>query len=277
MAPLASALIVIPARLSSTRLPRKMLLAETGRTLIEHTYQAARSSGRAHDVLVATDSEEIAVAVAGFGGRAVMTSPAATSGTARIVEALSRLPAADVIVNVQGDEPEISAAAIDAALDLLDRCPSAGMATLVTPLRTAADLHDPAAVKAVLAPWHEDGSAVPAAWRAIYFSRAAVPAARDWSDTLLHQEPPLYWQHVGLYAYRRSLLESWESLPASRLATIESLEQLRLVEAGIPIAAARIEHAARGIDTPRDYAAFVDRCRAAGGTPPDRLPPRRSP
>lgn len=264
MPTLASALIVIPARLSSTRLPRKMLLAETGRTLIEHTYRAARSCSRACDVLIATDSDEIAAAVHGFGGRAVLTSPEATSGTARIVEALPRLPSADVIVNVQGDEPEISAAAIDAAIDLLDRCPTAGLATLVTPLRKADDLHDPAAVKAVLTPWRENGTPLPAAWRAIYFSRAVVPAARDWSDKHLVQEPPLYWQHVGLYAYRRSLLEAWDSLPHSRLATIESLEQLRVVEAGIPIAAARVDHAARGIDTPRDYAAFVERCRASG-------------
>ena len=267
MTHVSSALIVIPARLSSTRLPRKMLLAETGRTLIEHTYRAARACSRVADVIVATDSPEIAATVDGFGGRAVMTSPEATSGTARIVEALPRLPLADVIVNVQGDEPEISAAAIDAAIDLLDRCPTAGLATLVTPMRKAADLHDPAAVKAVLTPWREATGPVAGGWRAIYFSRAAVPAAREWSDDLLQFEPPLYWQHVGLYAYRRSLLESWDSLPASRLATIESLEQLRVIEAGIPIVAASIDHAARGIDTPRDYAAFVDRCRTGDGAP----------
>jgi 3-deoxy-manno-octulosonate cytidylyltransferase (CMP-KDO synthetase) len=266
----ASAVIVIPARLSSTRLPRKMLLAETGRTLIEHTWRAALGSRRAARVVVATDSEEIAAAVEQFGGEAVMTSPAAPSGTARIVEALPRLGEASIVVNVQGDEPEIAAAAIDAAVDLLDRCPAAGMATLVTPLRRPEDLHDPAAVKAVLTPWRgapaagspqAAASAIPAAWRAIYFSRAAVPAARDWSDSLLAANPPLYWQHVGLYAYRRSLLEGWDSLPESRLAAHESLEQLRLIEAGVPIAAAAIDHAARGIDTPKDYAAFVARCR----------------
>lgn len=257
-----SALIVIPARLSSTRLPRKMLLAETGRPLIAHTLEAARRSQAAGDVIVATDSKEIAAAVTGCGGTAVMTSPEAASGTARIVEALPQLGDAEVIVNVQGDEPELAAAAIDAAIDLLDRCPEAGMATLVTPLRRADDLHDPACVKAVLTPWRRaDGHPEPGSWRAVYFSRAAVPAARDWSASLLDTEPPLFWQHVGLYAYRRGVLERWNSLPDSRLATLESLEQLRVVEAGIPIAAARIDHAARGIDTPRDYAAFVARCR----------------
>ena len=216
---------------------------------------------------LATDSEEIAAAVRAFGGAAVMTSPEAPSGTARIVEALDRLPEAAVIVNVQGDEPELAATAIDAAIDLLDRCPEAGVATLVTPLKRVEDLHDSAAVKAVLTPWRvhagPDGGAaapLPGAWRAVYFSRAPVPAARDWSESLLSATPPLYWQHVGLYAYRRRVLEAWNTLPESRLAAVESLEQLRVIEAGIPIVAGSIDHAARGIDTPKDYAAFVARC-----------------
>jgi 3-deoxy-manno-octulosonate cytidylyltransferase (CMP-KDO synthetase) len=243
-----------------------MLLAETGRPLIEHTWMAARAA-RAAAVVVATDSAEIAAAVGRFGGEVVMTSPEATSGTARIVEALPQLPAADVIVNVQGDEPELAAAAIDDAIDLLARCPEAGVATLVTPLSSGEDLRDPAAVKAVLTPWRQDGAALPGCWRAVYFSRAAVPAARDWSDGLLSASPPLYWQHVGLYAYRRSVLEAWDTLPESRLAALESLEQLRLVEAGIPVVAGAIAHAARGIDTPRDYTAFVERIRSS---PPER-------
>jgi 3-deoxy-manno-octulosonate cytidylyltransferase (CMP-KDO synthetase) len=257
-------LIVIPARLSSRRLPRKMLLADSGRTLVEHTWLAARLARSAAAVAVATDSEEIAAAVRGFGGVAVMTSPDCASGTERIVAALDRLPAADIVVNVQGDEPELAGEAIDTAVSLLGRCPEAGVATLVTPLRRAEDLRDPAAVKAVLTPWRDGaGQPVVDAWRAVYFSRAPVPAARDWTEDLIRAVPPLYWQHVGLYAYRRRVLEAWNSLPGSRLADVESLEQLRLVEAGIPLAAAAIEHAARGIDTPRDYAAFVARCRAA--------------
>ncbi|MFM7107775.1 MAG: 3-deoxy-manno-octulosonate cytidylyltransferase [Planctomycetaceae bacterium] len=262
--PAPSVIIAIPARLSSTRLPRKMLLAETGRPLVEHTWRAALGSTRAARAVVVTDSDEIAAAVRGFGGEAIMTSPHAPSGTARIVEALPALGDADVIVNVQGDEPELDPAAIDAAVDLLDRCPEAGVATLVTPLRRAEDLADPAAVKAVLTPWRGSGATVPGAWRAVYFSRAAVPAARDWSESLLAAEPPLYWQHVGLYAYRRDVLERWNALPESRLAAHESLEQLRAIEAGIPIAAAAITHASRGIDTPRDYAAFVTRHRGRG-------------
>jgi len=267
-----NALIVIPARLSSQRLPRKMLLAETGKPLIEHTWLAARRCQQATRVIVATDSEEIAAVVRGFGGEAVMTSPDAASGTARIVEALPFLVDSNVIINVQGDEPEISAAAIDAAIDLLTRCPAAGVATLVTPLLRSEDLHDPALVKAVLTPWRSQSTPIGIspepvvdAWRALYFSRALVPAARDWSDSLLAITPPLYWQHVGLYAYRRSVLEAWNDLPESRLATLESLEQLRLIEAGIAVVAGVVDHAARGIDTPKDYAAFVKR-QSAGQT-----------
>jgi len=262
-------LVVIPARLPSVRLPRKMLLAETGRTLVEHTWRNAAAARGVTRVFVATDSDEIASAVKAFGGDVVMTSPEAPSGTARIVEALPTLPAADIIVNVQGDEPELPATAIEAAIDLLNRCPEAGVSTVVAPLRRREDLHDPAAVKAVLTPWRHPsskpgpvpGAIEPGCWRAIYFSRCPVPCARDWNDAMLSAEPPIYWQHVGLYAYRRAVLEAWDALPESRLAPHESLEQLRLIEAGVPIAVGVIDHPTRGIDTPSDYAAFVARQR----------------
>jgi 3-deoxy-manno-octulosonate cytidylyltransferase (CMP-KDO synthetase) len=244
-----------------------MLLAETGRTLVEHTWRNAAAARGVTRVFVATDSDEIATAVKAFGGDVVMTSPEAPSGTARIVEALPRLPAADIIVNVQGDEPELPATAIEAAIDLLNRCPEAGVSTVVAPLRRREDLDDPAAVKAVLTPWRHPakrpgpvpGAIEPGGWRAIYFSRCPVPCARDWNDAMLAAEPPIYWQHVGLYAYRREVLEAWDALPESRLAPHESLEQLRLIEAGVPIAVGVIDHPTRGIDTPSDYAAFVAR------------------
>ncbi len=253
------AVIVIPARLASTRLPRKMLLAETGRPLIEHTYWAACRATATTEVVIVTDSDEIAEAVKGFGGRAIMTSPEAPSGTARIVEALRQLPPAEIIVNLQGDEPDLAGEAIDLAVTALASCPEAGASTLVTPIRSVEALSEPSLVKAVLTPWTQAGTAD--IWRALYFSRAAVPSARSFSPSLLTAEPPFYWQHIGLYAYRRSLLERWDSLPPSRLAELESLEQLRLIEAGIPIAAAAVASSAPGIDTPQDYAAFVARHR----------------
>ena len=215
----AGAVIVIPARLASTRLPRKMLLAETGHPLIEHTYRAACRATATAEVVIVTDSEEIAEAVRSFGGRAIMTSPEATSGTARIVEALGELPPAEIIVNLQGDEPELAGEAIDLAVAALNACPEAGVSTLVTPIRDAAALAEPSRVKAVLTPWTSTSAAE--TWRAIYFSRAAVPAARSFTADLLDAEPPFYWQHIGLYAYRRSVLERWNTLPASRLADLE--------------------------------------------------------
>jgi len=269
--------IVIPARLASTRLPRKMLLSETGRALVEHTYRAALRARIASRVVVATDSEEIERVVRAFGGEAIPTSPAAASGTERIVELLPCLPGIDVVVNVQGDEPEIAPEAIERTVALLARCPGAGMATLVTPLRRRADLVDPSCVKAVLTPWRDSASPMgdPEAWRAVTFSRAVVPfarvpaglgpdAARAWEDSLLAASPPVYWQHVGLYAYRRNLLERWDAMGPSRLAEIESLEQLRVIEAGIAIVAGVVDSHARGIDTPADYAAFVARTAASG-------------
>src|SRR5437773_1609275 len=134
--------IVIPARLASTRLPRKLLLAETGKTLIQHTYEAAFRATRPSEVLVAADCEEIASVVRSFGGRVELTSPDCASGTDRVAEIARKLPDVDVIVNVQGDEPEISAAAIDLAVELLERNPGAAMSTLATPIRTKDKLND---------------------------------------------------------------------------------------------------------------------------------------
>ncbi len=260
-----SAVITIPARLASQRLPNKMLLAETGCTLIEHTWKNALEVSKAIDVFVITDSDAIRQEVQRFGGKAIMTSPDATSGTARIVEALPCLPDADIVINLQGDEPELVPSAIKAALASLEEYPEAHVATLVTPILEKAVLHDPSIVKAELTPWvsessQQESGSHPQAWRAITFSRAAVPASRKWHDSLLTKIPPLFWQHVGVYAYRRSVLDNWNYLPESALAELESLEQLRLIEAGISMIAVAIDQAASGIDTAADYSAFVARC-----------------
>ena len=259
-----SAVITIPARLASQRLPNKMLLAETGCTLIEHTWRNALEVSKAIDVFVITDSDAIRQEVQRFGGKAIMTSPDATSGTARIVEALPCLPDADIVINLQGDEPELAPSAIEAALASLEEYPEAHVATLVTPILEKAVLHDPSIVKAELTPWVSESSqqetgSHPQAWRAITFSRAAVPAAREWHDSLLTKTPPLFWQHIGVYAYKRSVLDNWNCLPESTLAELESLEQLRLIEAGISMIAVAIDQAASGIDTAADYSAFVER------------------
>jgi 3-deoxy-manno-octulosonate cytidylyltransferase (CMP-KDO synthetase) len=245
--------IVIPARLASTRLPRKLLLRETGKSLIQHTYEAARHARKPAGVCVATDHEEIFNEVHSFGGRAQMTSPDCASGTDRVAEVARGLADVNIVVNVQGDEPELAGTAIDAAVELLEADPQAAMSTLATPIRERDKLHNPACVKVV---FDERG-------RALYFSRSPIPHAREWHDSLLDAHPPLFYQHIGLYAYRREFLLSLASLPPSRLEQIEKLEQLRVLEAGHSIAVAVVPHATLGIDTPHDYQAFVARCRQA--------------
>jgi 3-deoxy-manno-octulosonate cytidylyltransferase (CMP-KDO synthetase) len=245
---LASA-VVIPARLASTRLPRKMLLAETGKPLVVHTYERALLAARPMSVTVAADAEEIAEAVRTFGGRAVLTSPQAASGTDRVAEVARQMPEADVLVNVQGDEPEISPAAIDLAIELLERNPAAVMSTLAAPLRERHKLDNPACVKVVL----DD------AGRALYFSRSAIPHVRDWDDRLLADEQPHFFQHIGLYAYRRDFLLQLAGLPRCDLEKLENLEQLRVLAAGYSIQVGIVERASAGIDTPEDYRAFVSR------------------
>jgi 3-deoxy-manno-octulosonate cytidylyltransferase (CMP-KDO synthetase) len=230
-----------------------MLLRDTGKTVLQHTYEAALRARRPELVLIATDDAEIAAEARRFGARVAMTSPDCPSGTDRVAEAVRAVPRAEVIVNLQGDEPEADAAAIDRLFELLEKHSAASMATLATPIRTRATLDDPACVKVTF-----DN-----AGRALYFSRSAIPMAREWDDRLLTANPPTFYQHLGIYAYRRPLLMQMPHWPAGRLEQLEKLEQLRVLENGASILVAITEHATRGIDTPDDYAAFVARQRAA--------------
>lgn len=241
--------IIIPARLASTRLPRKLLLCETGKSLLQHTYEAAQQATRAECVWVAADHEEIAEEVRRFGGQVEMTDPAAASGTDRVAEVARKLPDIDIIVNVQGDEPEISGTAIDLAVLLLENNPDVQLATLATPIRDRQQLDDPACVKVVI---DQQG-------RALYFSRSPIPHARNWDDALLTTDPPHFFQHVGLYAYRRPFLLEMAQMPPAELEQLESLEQLRVLSAGHTILVGLIDEPTAGIDTPADYQAFVSR------------------
>jgi len=244
--------VVIPARLASTRLPRKLLLSETGRPLLAHTYEAAQTASRPEGVLVASDHEEIAAAIRGMGGSVVLTDPAAASGTDRVAEAARSLDA-DVIVNVQGDEPELRGESIDRVIELLEEQPEAVMATLAVPIRSREQLEDPSCVKVVF----------DAAGRAQYFSRSVIPHPREWDDALLSADPPHFFQHVGLYAYRRQFLLRLAELPPSPKEQLERLEQLRVLDAGHTILVGVIDQPAHGIDTPEDYRAFVQRWKKA--------------
>jgi 3-deoxy-manno-octulosonate cytidylyltransferase (CMP-KDO synthetase) len=243
--------IVIPARLASTRLPRKLLLRETGKSLIQHTYEAARRSTRAAGVCVATDHAEIFDEVRSFGGQVEMTSPTAPSGTDRVAEVARRMTDADIIVNVQGDEPEITGAAIDLAIELLEENPDVQMSTLATPIRCRRQLEGPACVKVVF----------DARGRAMYFSRSVIPHPRQWDDALLNSNPSTFYQHVGLYAYRREFLLQFATIAPCRLEQVEKLEQLRVLDAGYSILVGVIDEPTFGIDTPADYRAFVEKQR----------------
>ncbi|MDP1561491.1 MAG: 3-deoxy-manno-octulosonate cytidylyltransferase [Pirellulaceae bacterium] len=244
--------IIIPARLESTRLARKMLLHETGKPLLQHTYEAARRSRQADHVIVATDSVEIFDTVRKFGGDARMTSPAHQSGTDRIAEVAATLSEFEIVVNVQGDEPDMTAEVIDQVIQQLHVQPAVPVATAACPIRSEALIHDPSCVKVVMD--HRG--------RALYFSRSPIPFPRNWQTHWLTEDPPRYFQHLGIYAYRRPFLLGFAALPMSLAEQTESLEQLRVLQAGYPIAVARVEYHFKGIDTAEDYAAFVKRIRS---------------
>jgi 3-deoxy-manno-octulosonate cytidylyltransferase (CMP-KDO synthetase) len=273
-------LVIIPARLGSTRLPRKMMLPAGGKPIIQHTYEAACRARKPANVCVATDHEEIAAAVCTFGGMAVMTDPAATCGTERVAEVAHGMPQFDIIVNVQGDEPEMPGWYIDLVIEVLHRNPARVMAPAAAPLRDRALLDNPACVKVALAlaasPLEVDAPEQHAAdsaasppsaarpgkttvrWgRALYFSRSPIPRARQWDDRLLAADPPVFYQHLGLYAYRREFLLQLAQMPPSPLEEVEKLEQLRVLEAGYDILVVVVPQPTLGIDTPEDYERFV--------------------
>jgi 3-deoxy-manno-octulosonate cytidylyltransferase (CMP-KDO synthetase) len=249
--------ILIPARMASSRFPGKVLADSTGRPLIQHVWEAA---GRAAcvkagaRVVVATDDERVRAAVTGFGGEAVMTSPDHPNGTSRLAEAAAKLGlgADATVVNVQGDEPELEPALIDAAVGALnDPAAGAPMATVALPFGPDEDPADPNLVKVVR---RLDGTAM-------YFSRALIPFVRDGGGGGDEHARPL--KHVGLYAYRRTFLDTYLSLTPTTLEKTEQLEQLRVLYYGHRIAVAvGASRSFGGIDTPEQYAAFVERWRA---------------
>jgi 3-deoxy-manno-octulosonate cytidylyltransferase (CMP-KDO synthetase) len=248
---MAEIVAVIPARFASTRLPGKPLLSDTGKPLIQHVVEAAQQSKTLQRVIVATDDDRIACAVRGFGGEVAMTRPDHPSGTDRVAEVAARLPDARIVVNLQGDEPEVSPLALDRVVEMLERDADCVMSTLGTPITDEEIFLDPACVKVVFG---SNG-------RALYFSRSPIPCHRDG----LPGDGVLGHLHLGLYAYRRAFLLELAQRPTSPLEKTEKLEQLRVLEAGYSIAVGVIEEPAVGIDTPADYARFVERWRAGAG------------
>jgi 3-deoxy-manno-octulosonate cytidylyltransferase (CMP-KDO synthetase) len=223
---------VIPARLASTRLPRKALCEIAGKLLIGRVYEAVHSSPMLDDVIIATDSDEIMKACQHHGWKAHMTSSAHRSGTERVHE-ISQSVAADIYRNVQGDEPMTRTEHIAGLLEAMQN-PAVQVGTLMTPAAPA-DVDNPSAVKVV----------TDSAGRALYFSRATIPYDRDRAGLK-------YFKHLGFYAYRKAALDRFVALPESFLERSERLEQLRFLENGIPIHVAETPYDTIGVDTEED-------------------------
>lgn len=232
------AIAIVPARLASTRLPRKMLREIAGKPLIGVVYEAVRSSPLLADVIVATDSNEIADVCRAHGWKAQMTLPKHRSGTERVHE-ISCRESADVYVNVQGDEPMVRSEQIAALLQVMKN-PEAQVGTVMTPADEV-DIVNPNAVKVVT---DLNG-------RALYFSRATIPFDRD-------RTHPKYFKHLGLYAYRKAALDRFVTLPESSLEKSERLEQLRFLENGIPIFVGETPYDSVGVDTEEDLQRVIE-------------------
>jgi 3-deoxy-manno-octulosonate cytidylyltransferase (CMP-KDO synthetase) len=229
---------VIPARYGSTRFPGKALAAIAGKPMVQHVFERARGAQRVSRVVVATDDERILKAVAGFGGDPMMTRGDHRSGTERVAEVAAQVEA-EVYVNVQGDEPLVEPAAIDALVAAMEE-ESVNVATLATPITEPCDIMDPNVVKVVT---DFEGNA-------LYFSRAPVPWVRDEKQAVGLQ----HRKHLGLYAYRRAALLEFPTLPPGELEKLEQLEQLRLLENGYSIRVVETEYNSIGVDVPADVA-----------------------
>jgi len=245
-------LAVIPARYGSKRFPGKPLVRETGKFLVQHVYEQVALARLVDRVIVATDDRRIAEAVQSFGGESAMTRADHPSGTDRVAEVAAHEPA-DLIVNVQGDEPEMSPAHIDRLIERMNHDADATIGTLCCPFAAGNDPRDANKVKVVC----------DARDRALYFSRALIPHVRAPTGAKPLDDANRPWRlHLGIYAYRPQTLLALSQLPPTPLEQIEKLEQLRFLEHGYAITVAEVDRAAQGIDTPEDYAAFVQRANA---------------
>ena len=238
------AIVIIPARYESSRLPGKPILERvrkvTGRYLVEHCYDRAAEAASVSRVIVATDDERIVEAVRNFGGQARMTSPDHTCGTDRIAEVAAEVEA-DIVVNIQGDEPQIEPEQVEQTIKLLEHNPGADMGTLAHPLEDEKTWRDPNAVKVVR---DESGAA-------LYFSRSPIPYVRDSSDWM-RDAPAAPLRHIGIYSYRRDFLLAYSAMPPSPLEESEKLEQLRALSSGHTIQVGITHTPVMGIDTPAD-------------------------
>lgn len=238
---------VIPARFASTRFPGKPLALVNGISMIQRVYTQSLKAKRIGELIVATDDHRIFDHVLGFGGRAMLTSPGHLSGTDRCAEVARHFPDAELILNIQGDEPFIQPEQIDLLATTLLQSAGFGIATLAKPLQHSAELLNPNVVKVVFSQQKA----------AIYFSRHAIPYYRGQlpENWLANAQ---YFKHIGLYAFRREVLLKVADLLPSPLEQAESLEQLRWLDHGIQIAVGITTLESKGIDTPEDLASLAD-------------------
>ncbi len=234
-------LLVIPARYASTRLPAKPLADIAGKPMIQYVWECGRRVKTANDVVVATDDARIVAVVQGFGGEAVLTSGAHETGTDRLAEVAAGRDA-DVVVNLQGDLPLVAASMVEAVIEPFHD-PSVRIATLAGEITDPADVYNPNVVKVVM---DRHGNA-------LYFSRATIPHVRDRKDRGLSAPMPgTYYQHFGLYGYRRDVLLDFAHWPPGRLEQLEKLEQLRALEQGCPIRVVLTSERTEEVNTPED-------------------------
>lgn len=239
-----SIVAVIPARYESSRFPGKPLAKATGKYLIQHVYERVCECRRIGRAIIATDDERIVRAAEEFGAQCVMTSAKHVSGTDRVAEVAEGLEA-EIIINVQGDEPDIDPEALDTLIKRMENEPQLKMATLARRFGEDENPADPNMVKVVL----DDGG------YALYFSRSPIPHCRGGAEGLADAEE--YLLHLGVYGYRRDFLLAFAGMAESRLEKLERLEQLRALEAGERIGVEVVEYFGQGIDTPEEYEMWV--------------------
>lgn len=227
---------IIPSRYASTRLPGKPLADIDGEPMIQRVYEQAAQAGKVAQVVVAVDNPKVYDTVVSFGGHAVMTREDHVNGTDRLAEAVGHFPDADVVVNVQGDEPLITPDVIDALCQAFEDDADLSMATVATPLKEA-EYNDPSAVKVIMNRRDE----------AMYFSRSLIPYPRNAYTTAIYP-----YKHIGIYAYRRDFLLQYAKMAQTPAEQVESLEQLRVLENGYKIKVIKTNHQFIGIDTPED-------------------------
>jgi 3-deoxy-manno-octulosonate cytidylyltransferase (CMP-KDO synthetase) len=239
-----AATVIIPARYASTRFPAKILANKTGRPLVQHVVDQVRKCRHVKEIIVAADDARIIEALRPFETKCVITSAHHQSGTDRIAEVAAKLDS-DIVMNVQGDEPEIEPEIVDGLIQQLQNSLRDDMATAATLFGPGMDVNNPNLVKVVMG---GEG-------QALYFSRSVIPYNRDMD------QKPAYYLHLGIYAYRRQFLLEFAKLEPTPLERAEKLEQLRALEHGRSIFVMKVDRATHGIDTPEQYEEFVKRTK----------------